>query len=81
MVENPAANAGDECSIPKEDATKLSHALLLKPTDLEPVLHKKTHCSEKAHTATKEWPPLATTREKPKAREMAVRSNKDPVQP
>ena len=46
------------------------------PQTLEPMLcNKRRHCNEKPRTATREQPPLSTTREKPAG------SNEDPVQP
>ena len=41
---------------------------LLKPTRLEPVLcNKRSHCNEKPVHCNKEQPPLAATRESPRA--------------
>ena len=41
---------------------------LLKPACLEPVLHnKRSHCIEKPVHRNEEWPPLAATRESPRA--------------
>ena len=41
---------------------------LLKPMCLEPMLHnRRSHCKEKATHSNKGWPPLAATREGPRA--------------
>ena len=48
---------------------------LLKPECLEPVLHKRSHCSENHMLSIEEQPPLDATREKP------AHSHKDPMQP
>ena len=41
---------------------------LLKPVSLEPMLHnKRSHCNEKPMHRNKEQPPLAATRESPRA--------------
>ena len=40
---------------------------LLKPVCLEPELHKRSHRNEKPTHRSEEWPPLAATRESPRA--------------
>ena len=45
-----------------------------EPAHPEPVLHKRSHCSEKPSSTTRAWPLLAVTRE-------SLSSDKDPAQP
>ena len=45
-----------------------------EPAHPEPVLHKRSHCSEKPCSTTRAWPLLAVTRE-------SLSSDKDPAQP
>ena len=48
---------------------------LLKPAHLEPVLrNKRSHCNEKPAHHNEEQPPLATTRESPRAATKTQRS-------
>ena len=53
---------------------------LLKPAWLEAVLHKRSHCSEKPllkrATVTREQPPFAASRERPRAATKAQCSHK-----
>ena len=77
MLKNPLANAGDMGFEPWSG--KIPHATeQLSPcaTAIEPALRNKGgHCSEKPVHCSKEWPPFASTREKPRC------SNRDLVQP
>ena len=50
---------------------------LLKPACLEPVLcNKRSHCNEKPTHRNEEWPPLAATRESPRAATKTQHSQK-----
>ena len=70
---NLPANTGNPSSIPglgrfhmpqSNEASKLQ---LLEPLCLEPKLcRRRSHCDEKPEHRSKEWPPLATTRESPR---------------
>ena len=66
------------CALEPTSHNYWAHApQLLKPACLEPVLHnKRGHCNEKPAHCNKEQPPLAATRESPRATTKTQQSHK-----
>ena len=70
VVKNPSANAGDMDSMAGPGILHLlrGHSLYITTTEpghLEPVLHKRSHPSEKPTHLPRRLAPAATTRESP----------------
>ena len=82
VFKNLPADAGDEGWIPGLGKSHMPRTRQLspfttttEPTRLEPMLHKRSHRSEKPMLCNEKQPPLLAAREKPAG------SKEDPVQP
>ena len=83
MVENLPANAGDTGSSPGLGGSHMPRSnwarepQLTEPARLEPVLrNRRGRDSERPAHRDEEWPPLATTRESPRAETKTQHSHK-----